>query len=249
MSYLVPLGLLALAVHPDSPLSIVAMQRPLRAVALELALLGLLIVHLVIFRYGDSAWTSVAPSLGGRFATGFGLNSFVAVGIATLALASLRFIGSLWARVPVFLVTLLMAYSSVPANWATPGMARVKEDFALTVAVDRFIEQYLDPKLRLRMWYAITPREPRPYRNISSTYLWGYILLNEAMPSLDSTQAASIVRDQQLVLLAADSNEVDAAQRALYKFGYVYVPRVQREFAAGESSFLVVIGEVFRGQL
>ena len=246
ISYLVPLGLLALAVHPDSPLNIAQSLHLRHAITFELAILGLLIVHLLVFRQGDGAWGAVAPILGAGFSTPNGINAFVAVAIGGLALVVVRFGRPLWFRWPAFLLALLMAYSSVPTNWATHGTPRASEDFALTVSVHRFIGQHLDHKRDLRFWYSLVRGEHRPFRNISSTYLWGWTLVNEAMPSFDAAQAATLAPDAQLVVLADTGAEVDAARQALRKSGFDYATRTAREFGASGRSFWVVIGRLSR---
>jgi hypothetical protein len=246
VSYLVPLGLLAFAAHPDSPLAVLPSSRLWHAITLELAILGLLIIHLLVFRRGDVVWEAAAPALGAGFATPNGINAFVAVGVGVFALALLRFVRPLWFRWPAFLLALLMAYSSVPTNWATHGTLRVREDFAVTVSAHRFIGQHLDRNRGLRLWYSLAPGEPRPFRSISSTYLWGWTLVNEAMPSLDAAQAASLVPDAQLVVLADTGAEVDAARETLRKSGFDYATRTAREFGASDRSFWVVIGRLSR---
>ena len=246
VSYLVPLGLLALAVHPDSTLNIRPALRLRHAITLEVAILGLLIIHFLVFREGDAVWGGVASTLGVQLSTPNGINALVAVAVGVFALASLRFIRPLWFRWPAFLLALLMAYSSVPTNWAEHGPPRASDDFALTVSAHRFIGQHLDHSRGLRFWYLLGPGEPRPYRNISSTYLWGWTLVNEAMPSLDAAQAATLVPDTQLVVLADTGAEVDAAREALRKSGFDYATRVAREFGAPDRSFWVVIGRLSR---
>jgi hypothetical protein len=64
------------------------------------------------------------------------------------------------------------------------------------------------------MWYRVVTGEPRPYRNISSSYLWGYVLVNEAMPSLEPNATAALDAKVQLVLMAANQREVEAARWA-----------------------------------
>jgi len=241
-SYLIPLGLLAVAVHPDSPLSATATFDLPRAVVMELAILGLLILHMLVFRYGDVMWQGIAsPDTG--FSTPFGINTYVAFAIATFALASMRFVRTLWYRWPAFLLALLMVCSSVPTNWVMPNAARMRDDYALTVSVHDFILQHLDRNRPLRMWYTIVAGEPRPFRNISSSYLWGYVLFNEAMPALEPIQA-SIEPTAQLVLMAATQPEIDTARQALGKLGLTYSPRVQKEFGRRNATFQVIIGNL-----
>jgi len=242
---MIPLSLLALAVHPDSPLNMPTTISLRRAIAVELAILGLLIVHLVVFRRGDILWRSV-PLVPNWFATPFGINTYVAVGIATLALVSVRFVRVSWFRWPVFLLVLLMGYSSVPVNFPLPNTTRAREDFGLTVAVHDFIYQHLDFNRKISMWYSLKPGELRPYRGISSTYLWAYVVLNEAMPSLERSTLMNKPDDQtRLILMATNDKEIDVARQSLLKAGYRYEPVVQQEFGPRDATFQVVIGDLF----
>jgi len=244
-SYMIPLALLALAVHPDSPLIIATTVSVRRAIMIELAILALLIAHLLVFRQGDDVWRLV-PLAPARFANGFGINTYVADGIATLALVSLRFVAAEWFRWPAFLLALVVGYSSVPTNFPLPTATHAQEDFALTVSVHDFILEHLDPARRLRMWYTITAGEPRPYRNISSTFLWGYVLLNEAMPVLERSTLRNRPNDEtRLVVMAATEKEIDAAVQALQKVLYRFEPVARREFGPPDARFHVVIGDLF----
>ncbi len=209
---------------------------------MELAILALLVLHMLVFRYGDVMWQGVASPATG-FSTPFGINTYVACGIATLALASLRFVRAFWYRWPAFLLALLMVCSSVPTNWVMPNRAYQRDDYTLTVSVHDFILQHLDQNRPVRMWYTIIAGEPRPFRNISSSYLWGYVLFNEAMPALEPVQA-SIEPTAQLVLMAATQPEIDAARQALGKLGLTYAPRVQKEFGRRNATFQVILGNL-----
>jgi len=243
-SYLIPLAVLALAIHPDSPVNGAATLRPGGAIALTLGILGGLIVQFLTVRKGEFVWTTVLPERLGPFSTPYGFNAFVAFGIAALALISLRFVRTPWYRWPAFLVVLLMVYSSVPMHWATTDTPHLQEDFEVTASAHRFINQHLDRTRRLRVWYTLTPGESRPFRNISSTYLWGWSIVNESMPTLEPAQAASLNLDSQLMVMAADRSEIDAARRVLEKAGLDYAPRAQQEFGIPGSTFWVLIGDV-----
>jgi hypothetical protein len=135
-----------------------------------------------------------------------------------------------------------MAYSSVPENFAIWSLPRAKDDLAVTASVHEYIRQHLDPNRSFRMWYRVVTGEPRPYRNISSSYLWGYVLVNEAMPSLEPNATAALDAKVQLVLMAANQREVEAARAALQKVGFVYSPQVQQEFGSPDVRFQVIIG-------
>jgi hypothetical protein len=245
-SYLTPLGLLAFAIQPGSPLTGAAPLRLRRTIALELTILGVLIVaHLLVFRQGEYGWTAAANALAAAFPTAYRFNAVVAFAVCSLAIAWLAFVPASRFRWPVFLLSFWIAYGgTVPTNWPTAHEPRLREDFALTASVHRFIGQHLDRKRPLRMWYMLPGGTGRPFRNISSTYLWGWILVNEEMPSLAVAQAASLVPDTQLVLLVADRRETDEARQALGKFGLDYVPEVQQQFGPRDSPFWVAMGTI-----
>jgi hypothetical protein len=247
-SYMIPLALLALAVHPDSPLNFTGVSSLRRAIAVELVVLGLLIIHLYVFRQGDVAWRSV-PLVPAWFATPYGINPYVGFGIATLALVSMKLVSTSWFRWPVFLLALLVGYSSVPTNFPLASASRAKEDFALTASVHDFVVQHLDPNRVLRMWYTITAGEPRPYRNVSSTFLWGYALLNEVMPTLEKSTLMNPPSDQtRLVLMVPNDKELNVARQALSDAGFDYTPVAQREFGPSNATFQVVIGDLSRNR-
>jgi len=238
---------LALAMQPDSPLVSAASFRPRAIVAFELLTLGALIAaHLLVFRHGDFAWTAAVNAIATAFPNFYRFNTIVAFAICSLALLSLRFIRATWFRWPVFVLMLWIAYGSVPTAMPIAGVPHVREDFALTVSAHRFIGQHLDLNRPLRTWYMIAAGEQRPFRNISSTYLWGWALVNEAMPALESSQAATLAPTTQLVSLVADHAQMDAARQALRRFGLDYTVEVERQFGAGDSTFWVVIGGVSR---
>ena len=242
-SYMIPLALLALAVHPDSPLHF-AVVSARRAIALELGILSVLVIHLLIFRQGDAVWGFV-PLTPTWFATASGINAYAAFAIAALAMVTARLARTVSLRWPAFLLALVMGYSSVPVNFPAPNSTRAREDFALTATVHDFIYQHLDFNRKIRMWYSLRPGEPRPYRGISSTFLWGYVLLNEAMPSLEpSTLINQLVPEERLVLMAATEQEIDDARQALLKAKFDHVPVVRGEFGAPGETFHVVIGDL-----
>jgi hypothetical protein len=239
----VPLALVTLAVNPYSPLRSIPALRTGHTLALELVTLGLLVVHLLFLRHGDAwAWKNVGSTLNAAMATRYGINAYVGFAVASIALISVRLVRARWVQWTAFLLALLMAYSSVPENFAIWSLPRAKDDLAVTASVHEYIRQHLDPNRSFRMWYRVVTGEPRPYRNISSSYLWGYVLVNEAMPSLEPNATAALDAKVQLVLMAANQREVEAARAALQKVGFVYSPQVQQEFGSPDVRFQVIIG-------
>ncbi|HZL92215.1 MAG TPA: hypothetical protein VFB99_01180, partial [Vicinamibacterales bacterium] len=248
-SYLVPLGLIALFLVPDSPLE--PSHNPRRHVALvtELATIGVLVAaHLLVFRWGNLFWAASSSALAVTFPDAQPFNTITAFAICGMALLLNRFARSRWLAWPAFLLTLWIAYSSVPMNWATADTPHLKEDFALTVSTHRYLWAHLDNNRRLSMWYALPPGERRPFRNIASTYLWAWMYVNEDLPSLSEREAASLTPGAQLVLLVPDLADTDMARGVLRKFEFDYTVREQKQFGPADATFWVVIGDLFRTQ-
>jgi hypothetical protein len=93
-----------------------------------------------------------------------------------------------------------------------------------------------------KIWYRLDTTE-RPYKNISSTYLWGWSLVNEEMPALKPAEAEMITPGLQLVLLVKDPAEAESARTALRRFEVDFVPKAQRQFGAGDVMLWVIIAD------
>ena len=248
-SYLVPLGLIALVLVPDSPLA--TSDTPRRHVALttELATICVLVAaHLLVFRWGNLFWAASSSALAVTFPAAPPFNTITAFAICAVTLLLNRFARSRWLAWPAFLLTLWIAYSSVPMNWATADTPHLKEDFALTVSTHRYLWAHLDNNRRLSMWYALPPGERRPFRNIASTYLWAWMYVNEDLPSLSEREAASLTPGAQLVLLVPDLADTDRARGVLRTFEFDYTVREQKQFGPADATFWVVIGDLFQTQ-
>jgi hypothetical protein len=232
-SYLVPLGLIALVLIPDSPLLRLGSLQPRDAMRVELSALVILAgIHVLVFRWGDLSR--------GTFSA---VSAFAACGVALVAY---RVVKSKWVRWPAFLVTLLLAYGAAPANWMTADAENVKEDYSITVAAHRYLWEHLDNNRRLAMWYALSPDEKRPLRNIASTYLWVVVVVNENLPALSESETGVLTPNGQLVLLVRDPSESQVVKEALRKFDFDYTPREEKQFGPAAASFWVVIGDLSR---
>jgi hypothetical protein len=230
--YIVPLGLIALVLIPNSPLARSAPLRLRDALTLELTTLAVLIAaHVLLFRWGHLSWP---------------FNSIAAFAVCAVALILFRFTGPRWLRWPAYFLTLWIAYGAVPGNWAKADAPRVKENFETTVAAHRYLWERLDNNRRLAMWYSLTPGESRPFRSIASTYLWVWMLVNENLPALNGSEAASLTPNGQLVLLVPDPGESEVVKQALRKFDFDYTPREQKRFGPDTASFWVVVGDLSR---
>ena len=247
-SYLVPLGLIALPLTPDSPLARLGSVRRRDAVTLELVTLGGLIgAHLLVFRWGDLSWSAASRALVAAFPDAEPINAISAFAICAVALVSIRFVRSRWLQWPAFVLTLWIAYGSPPGYFVRADAPGVKEDFAIVVSAHRYLWEHLDNNRTLAMWYALAPDEKRPFRSIASTYLWAWRLVNENLPMLNEKEATDMLTpDGQLVLLVPDAGDADAVKGALRKFDYDFTPREQKQFGPATASFWVVVGDLSR---
>jgi hypothetical protein len=244
-SYLVPLGIIALALVPDSPLATLTTLQSRHVRAWELAIAGLAIAaHLLVLRSGDLV-AGVSKALGVTSPDLYRLNAIAACVVGSAALVSLRFIRWQWLQWPAYLLALWIGYSTVPMSWAAADTPGLKDDYALTVSVHRYIGEHLE-KRRLAMWYALPPGERRPFRNIASTYLWGWMLVNENLPTLSEREAALLIPDTQLVLLVADAGDADVVKGVVQKLDFDFTVRAQKQFGPTDAAFWVVIGELTR---
>src|SRR5262249_49899358 len=136
------------------------------------------------------------------------------------------------------------AASAIDAFW--PGDVRLdfRGDFEQTVRAHRFIAANVARK-PVRMWYTAPSRDAPPFRSISSTYLWAYVLINEELPALGADAAKTIVPGSRLVLLMRQPAEAQLARAALQRFGFDFTVVARQDFG-GERPFIVLVGEVDR---
>ena len=247
-SYLVPLGLIALVLIPDSPLTRLTSLRHRDRVKFELGTLAVLIsAHLLVFRWGDLSWGAASRTIVAAFPGAQPINAISAFAICVVALVSIRFVRSRWLQWPAFVLTLWIAYGSLPGYFLPATTPHVKEDFATVVSAHRYLWEHLDNNRTLSMWYALAPEEKRPLRSIASTYLWAWRLVNENLPMLNEKEATDMLTPNgQLVLFVPDPGDADAVKEALRKFDYDYTPRDQKQFGPASASFWVVIGDLSR---
>jgi hypothetical protein len=168
-----------------------------------------------------------------------------AAGLA--AVFALRAIDSRRLRWMVFALGLAIACVAGPPDLPSANVKRASPYYEETVAAHRFIKQHTGGR-DLRFWYKCPPGTSRPMRSVSSTYLWGYVLLNynEDMPVLTPQQAKGLGPQTRLVLLAPTVQETEVARAPLRTFGFDYQLVTQREFGSGDLSLAVVIVDLAR---
>ena len=246
-SYLVPLALIVLVTVSGQLFAKEGGPRVRHVAVLELGTLGLLIAaHLLVFRQGELPWTAASEMLAAAFPSAYRINGITAFAVAGAALVLFRFVSSQWLRWPALLVALWIAYGSMPPYFPTAQTPNLKENFVLTASVHRHIKEHLNATRPLAMWYALADAGRRPFRDIASSYLWGYIIINEELPSLNESRATAVLPDTQLVLLVINPEDVDVAKAALQKFDLDFAPQSQKQFGPGDADFWVVVGDLTR---
>ena len=64
------------------------------------------------------------------------------------------------------------------------------------------------------------------------------MLVNENLPSVSESEAASLTPNAQLVLLVPDLGDTDVARGVLRKFDFDYTPREQMQFGSAGALLL-----------
>jgi hypothetical protein len=254
-SYLAPLALIALPLQDGEPGAGLSRRA---IVVLELATFVLFaLVDWQIVPALPGFWTRAQPWLEPRLTawlwgsltidreTAFA--TLVGAGAGLAAVVSLRAIDSARLRWIIFALGLAVMCVAGPACLPSAKLESGSAFFEETVAAHRFISQHIGGR-ELRFWYKCPPGTKTPMRSISSTYLWGPVLLNynEEMPVLSREQAKQLGPQTRLVLLAPTVQETEAARAPLRTFGLDYHLVTQREFGSGDMSLAVVIVDLAR---
>lgn len=118
---------------------------------------------------------------------------------------------------------------------------RQVEYLRLTADAHRFLQKVRGEK-ELRFWYDHRePLCPLIFRSISSTYLWGYRLLNENFPELPAEQAALLHSNKNLVVLQPSIQSNEKVEQVLLKLGFVASISDTKTFGDGDLQFRVDI--------
>jgi hypothetical protein len=196
----------------------------------------------------EPAWLvrafAAVPSIGDARALAAGATMLGAASGA-IAVALLHAPGAASVRRFGFVIALACSYIAAPQFWQPAVGASAPARFETTALAHRYIAAHATDH-PLRVWYRLTPDTERPFKSIASTYLWGYVLVNEAMPELSQQQAATLVPGSRLVLLLSDAADAEAARSGLRAFGFDYEPVAQRQFGDGEAGFSIVIANLVR---
>ncbi len=248
-SYLAPFALIALPLHAELPE--VDSDTP-RFALVEFGTIAL-------FAYGyllsgadvGLFWWPVQPWFEALFpivrATGqHPFWSFPAVAALTVALVGMglaEFGRPGWPRWFLFVAALVFASSGAPPDLPARSTSITKAYYAETVAAHRFISEYVIPERKIRIWCNAI-RTQRPVIGISSTFLWGFALVNYEMPKLTDADARRVDATTRLVFLAASMNEFDAARGVLANRGWDTDIVARQEFGGGDEALTIVVTDL-----
>jgi hypothetical protein len=239
-SYLFPFALLALFVQGPP----VRTESDVRTnVLIELGLLSLFVLaHWIVLSDATAFWWGALRHFPFMRAPGR-LSTDVTLAASLLAIASWRFVKIEWLRWAVFGTFLIASYFAVPGNWPAAHGQNSPRQFDQTAAAHRFIQENVGTT-KPRFWYYATALTQLPFVPIASTYLWGYVIINQEFPELTSTQAADLSAGTPLVLLVRSEQEAERARPALAGLGLDYTVKTHRVFGNGDTSFMVVIASL-----
>jgi len=243
-SYLFPFSLLAILVQ-GPPIS-TDVDRRVDAL-LDLGTIGLFaLAHWWVLSDATGFWSSAVQrlhltALPGRFATGS------SVGACLLAMTAWRLVNTEWLQRTIFATLLAVSYFAAPGNWpAAHAVTSSPLQLERTTAAHRFIRESIGHD-KPRFWYYAIGSTQLPFTPIASTYLWGYVLINEDFPALTNAQAADLSVNTPLVLLVPSAEEVERGRPALGEFGLDYAIQAQKEFGTGDMSFVVAVAKLVFG--
>jgi hypothetical protein len=243
VSYLVPLALVALPLQAGQ---LTAVRGWRAALTVELAVYAALaIVHVGFLWYGTGLWTRVAAMAGPAHPPDrLAVITVAAASVGLVAVVVMRFAARSAIRGMLVVAGLAFVFAAPHVlHEADEPDARAR--FRTVTEAHRFIGTYID-KSATRFWYRLLPHEMPPFRSIASTYLWGWVLVNEDMPLLTTEQVATLRPGTHLVLLLNREEEQMEARAALRRFGFDYSVVALRRFGAGSQAYSVLVAELGR---
>ena len=252
-SYLAILALVALPLQARADHAPVSARR---VIFLELGTFTFFaLAHWVIVAGHTTFWPAIRDRIA-RTTTVLLLNApdntgpagtIVAACVGLTAVLALRSRLPFAARWMVFVVGLMIASPAVwpyklSPFWPRAAAFDAHSEFAEVVSAHRFIDEHIAGR-SVRFWYEWSETGSTPLRAISSTYLWGYALLNERMPDLTADELAVLKPDTRLVLLIERAEEADMARESLRRCGLEMSVVAERRFAA-PTGFSVLITDL-----
>jgi hypothetical protein len=223
---------------------------------MELATLCVFAVaHLVVYGHVTTFWRTVARVLGYVHPlTVSAAATSIGAAAGCVAVIALRFVPIPRVAWGVFLAGMVMSFAAVNspfdrpvklvamALWPEASSFSFRAEFEQTALAHRFIAASIPQKV-VRFWYAPPTRVSPPFRSISSTFLWEYVLINEDFPHITAKVAKTIQPGSRLVLLMRTPSEEQEARDALRPFGLDFTVVEKRGFGTSDRPFIVLVGD------
>jgi hypothetical protein len=141
----------------------------------------------------------------------------------------------------------VFASSGINRAYAGADTGEPQNRYALTCNAHRFIKDH-EGSRKLRFWYDFNnPLGKKIFRSISSTYLWGYSMLNEKYPSIDEKDTAFLDPSSRLVVLQPEDKFPQKGIAALAAKGICLIPIGSHNFKKNNISFGVFLFDVDKG--
>jgi hypothetical protein len=239
-SYLFPFSLLALLVQ-GPPIS--AQADPRTLVLLEIGTVGLFVLaHWLVLSDVNVFWER-ARHLIHVTSSPVRLPTAVTLAACLLSITAWRVVRTESRQRMVFAALLTISFFAVPAYWPSAHALSGSRQFEMIASAHRFTRDTIGTD-RPRFWYYANARTNRPFIAIASTYLWGYVVINETFPQLTKAEARDLRGGTPLILLLPSAEEAERARSALDPYGLDLTVQKQKTFGEGDSSFVVVIANL-----
>jgi hypothetical protein len=242
-SYLAPFALVALILQFAPPTAL----RTRTVVALELCTVAIfaavhwfVLADIVVVRSRVQQWVNttlafIALPVDASVAVGLAAGAFMVVGVRMIRLEWVR-----WSAVIVcFAIIGTCASDEVPARSDTMARSQLEE----TAAIHRFVDSVVGQR-EFRMWTPNPLATNMPILATTSSFLWGYVLVNEQFPNLTAEQASRLHKNTALVLLLPNAQDAERSHAPLRQHGYDFSAVSTRTFGSGDMAVSVVIGDL-----
>jgi hypothetical protein len=193
--------------------------------------------EVLVARFEPETWQAV------HAATPTALKTEIALAVSLAAVAAIRY-ARVRVAVPLLFSAVVLSGAADTDYWSNASGRTSRDNFDIVVRAHRFIDQNLVRGRPVRLWYDVATAGGRPYVALSSTYLWGWVLVNERLPTLEREQAVTLAAGTRLVIFVPDSLGAEAASAALNRQGYRFVPIAAEQFGRGDTLFTVVVGDL-----
>jgi hypothetical protein len=243
-SYLALLALIAIPLQGGTwPIASVR-----SAVVFELAaLVVLLSVHAFVLHHPDAYWGPWELWLARGRASRLAVMTAATAGLGLVAVLGLQTVPLPHVQRGLLVAGLALSYAVLAAHWPVQFAPSGRSEFTQTVRAHRFIASQLGHQ-PFRIWSRTPTLLSPPYRSISATYLWGFVIVNEELPRLTEKEARSFEPATRLAILVDRDAEAQEAVTSMRAFGLDYVNTRREQFGQDGRPFIVIVGDVVSAQ-